>query len=141
MATELTYDYEYTNTNGSGAYYPISDNELFTNPYYYTDETADRIENYIPISDNLASGGVISPAESKFKDLLNRIMEFHKWLEREQESLEEESGADLSGVIDKLEETFSELSEEINCEHTITYLNSQLISNVRIYPGPPGVYF
>lgn len=39
-----------------------------------------------------------------------RIKMFHQWLLEEQKDLEEECGANLSGIVDKLEETFPEIS-------------------------------
>lgn len=53
---------------------------------------------------------VLSPAESALNCMVGRIKEFHQWLCEEQKDLEEECGADLSGLIDRLEENFPELS-------------------------------
>ncbi len=57
---------------------------------------------------------ILSPEASALNNLLERLNEFRQWLQEEQCDLEEECGADLSGLIDKLEETFPELSGE--CE-------------------------
>jgi hypothetical protein len=46
--------------------------------------------------------------------LKQKIADFYQWLKEEQKDLEEECGADLGGVVDKMEEMFSEELDEEN---------------------------
>lgn len=53
------------------------------------------------------------PPSGMFEDKsVTRVREFYAWLQEEQKDLEEECGADLSALVDKLEEMFPELSGE-----------------------------
>lgn len=55
---------------------------------------------------------VLSPEKAATNNIINRVLEFYGWLKEEQGDLEEECGADLSGLIDKMEEIFPEVSGE-----------------------------
>jgi hypothetical protein len=59
---------------------------------------------------------VLSPEESALQDVFKRLKDFHQWLKEEHEDLAEECGADLNGLVDKLEETFPELCGEPEME-------------------------
>lgn len=61
---------------------------------------------------------------SLYNGLLSRLKEFHQWLNDEQPDLEEECGSDLSGIIDKLEETFSELCTDEHDQYLEYFGNS-----------------
>jgi len=55
---------------------------------------------------------ILSPDEAALQNVLVRIKEFHQWIKEERNDLEEECESDLSALVDKLEETFPELSGE-----------------------------
>ena len=109
----------------------INNNQIHTddNQLYINDNQSSVDDNQLYINDNQSSVDdkyyFSDPNKSeKFEDLLNRVVEFYQWMTEEQKDLEEESDADLSGIIDKLEEIFPELyieSDGTDCEYIITY--------------------
>lgn len=44
------------------------------------------------------------------ENIMDKINEFYFWLRQEEKDLREEIGADLSGILDKLEEIMSEIN-------------------------------
>lgn len=102
----------------------------------------DTIQNTIsqPAASNFE---ILSHDQSALRNVLGRIKEFHQWLGEEQSDLEEECGADLSAIVDKLEETFPELSGEaedglvtpsphIDFDRDIEYFRNSIINGLGV---------
>jgi len=84
----------------------------------------------------LHSFKILSSEELTIRDMRIRLIAFHQWLKIEQADLEEECGADLNGLIDKLEETFPELSEESEDSLDTIEYDNETVRNLFYYDGP-----
>jgi hypothetical protein len=111
---DLTDPYAITSSNVTAdpIQVTVDDIQYVMEESYISDDHIVLDPAYINGSDNTISFQILSPEQSALQSMSDRIRMFHQWLLEEQKDLEEECNVDLSGLIDKLEETFPEISGE-----------------------------